>query len=87
MLYNRISPDTDLTNYIECYWTIDNDDPTVSRQKIIPDCYPEIIIHYGDPVSGNIYKAARREFRAIHCIDIKMIDIFINEHNTGVGRS
>ncbi len=54
MLFNRILPEPGLTKYIECYWTIENDDPTINTQKIIPDGYPEIIIHYGNPYRINI---------------------------------
>ena len=34
---------------MECYWILDNNDPAPKQQKIIPDGYPEIIFHYGDP--------------------------------------
>jgi len=54
MLFNHIIPDNDIKEYIEYYWIIENDDPAVHRQKIIPDGYPEIIIHYRDPYRINI---------------------------------
>lgn len=49
MIFKRIAPDHGLEKLIECYWIVENDDPTPCRQKIIPDGYEEIIFHYGDP--------------------------------------
>lgn len=50
MIYERRSPSTGLEKLINCYWLIDSEgDVEVDRQKIVPDGYPEIIIHYADP--------------------------------------
>ncbi len=49
MIFKRIIPPADLEKIIDCYWIIENDDPTPYRQKIIPDGYCEIIFHYKDP--------------------------------------
>lgn len=54
MSFDRIIPDKSLSSYIECYWIIENDDTKSYKQKIIPDGYPEIITHYGDPYRINI---------------------------------
>lgn len=49
MFFKRISPPEALKNIIECYWIAENSDPTPVQEKIIPDGFPEIIFHYGDP--------------------------------------
>jgi AraC-like DNA-binding protein len=50
MLYAQKKPDTRLNPIIKRFWMADSrDDRTVHQQKIIPDGYPEIIFHYGDP--------------------------------------
>lgn len=49
MQFKCIAPPHTITSFIECYWTIDDEDTTQIRQKIIPDGFPEIIFHYGDP--------------------------------------
>ena len=49
MSYRRIDPPNELCRLIECYWIIDNPDTVSVEQKIIPDGFPEIILHYGDP--------------------------------------
>lgn len=49
MFFKRISPPEDLNDLIECYWVAENNDPTPTEEKIIPDGFPEIIFHYGDP--------------------------------------
>lgn len=54
MLYDRIIPPTSLLGIIDCYWVVENNNPTIRQQKIIPDGFPEIIFHYGDPYQINI---------------------------------
>lgn len=49
MIFKRILPPADLQKIIDCYWIIENDDPTPHQQKIIPDGFCEIIFHYKDP--------------------------------------
>lgn len=49
MIYRRELPAADLQQYIECYWLVENDDPSPVRQKIIPDGFPEMIFDYRDP--------------------------------------
>ncbi|RNC84744.1 MAG: AraC family transcriptional regulator [Balneola sp.] len=54
MLYERIQSPPSLSKFIDCFWVIESDDTTVHQQKIIPDGFPEIIFHYGDPYRINI---------------------------------
>ncbi len=54
MLYERIIPSASLSRFIDCFWVIESDDSTIHQQKIIPDGFPEIIFHYGDPYRINI---------------------------------
>ncbi len=54
MLYERIQPSASLSRFIDCFWVIESDDPTIHQQKIIPDGFPEIIFHYGEPYRINI---------------------------------
>jgi AraC-like DNA-binding protein len=54
MLFERISPPSKLADLIECFWVIEDDSKEVHQQKIIPDGFPEIIFHYGDPYRVNI---------------------------------
>ncbi len=49
MYFKRIDPPDHLSHIIECYWIIENEDPTPAKEKIIPDGYTELIFHYGDP--------------------------------------
>jgi len=49
MIFKRISPPEELKNIVECYWIAENSDPSPVQEKIIPDGFPEIIFHYGDP--------------------------------------
>jgi AraC-like DNA-binding protein len=54
MLYERIKKLGPLSDIIDCYWVVESDHTEVTRQKIIPDGFPEIIFHYGDPYRINI---------------------------------
>jgi len=54
LIFSIFHPTEALKDYIACYWLIDNPDPLVRKEKIIPDGFPEIIIHYGDPFRINI---------------------------------
>ena len=49
MGFERIAPRTELTRFIECFWIVDDPDPSPVIQKIIPDGFPEMIFHFGDP--------------------------------------
>ena len=49
MSFRRISPPTELSRYLECFWIVEEEDPTPTLQKIIPDGFPEMIFHFGDP--------------------------------------
>jgi len=49
MHFNRIEPPDGLKHLVECYWIVKSTDTTPSLQKIIPDGFPEIIFHFGDP--------------------------------------
>ena len=48
MSFERIAPGNSLENFIECFWIVENEDPTPVKQKIIPDGFTEIIFHFGD---------------------------------------
>ena len=61
MVYKRISPGDSLKNFVECYWIIENNDPTPVVQKIIPDGFTEIIFHYGDPYKIKLGKKWERQ--------------------------
>ena len=49
MIFKRIEPSPSITHWVECFWIIENDDPKQVIQKIIPDGFPEIIFHFGQP--------------------------------------
>lgn len=50
MFYKHLEPSADLSRLIKSYWIVDSEsDSTSSVQKIIPDGYPELIFHYGQP--------------------------------------
>src|SRR5262245_53911068 len=54
MKYRRVQPSTDLQHIVQCFWTVEDEDVTPRQQKIIPDGYPELIFHFGDPYRINL---------------------------------
>lgn len=55
MLYKRIDPDPALQDLVREYWIVESDDPEPYEQKVVPDGFPEIIFHYGDPYRIRLY--------------------------------
>ena len=49
MSFERILPTKELSSYIECFWIVDDLDSRATIQKIVPDGFPEMIFHFGDP--------------------------------------
>lgn len=55
MIYHRQNPDPTSANLVNCYWHIDSEGATeVTTQKIVPDGYPEIVLHYGNTYEINL---------------------------------
>lgn len=55
MIYHRQPPTEALRHFINCYWHIDSEgDTAIEAQKIVPDGYPEIILHYGSSYEINL---------------------------------
>ena len=55
MIYERRSPAQGLEKLVNCYWLIDSEEnKDIDRQKIVPDGYPEVILHFGDHYKINL---------------------------------
>jgi len=55
MRFEQRQPISSLSQYIKSYWWVDSEgDKTIHQQKIVPDGFPELIFHYGDPYKINI---------------------------------
>lgn len=55
MIYHRQLPPEALQTLINCYWHIDSEgDSEITTEKIVPDGYSEVILHYGAPYEINI---------------------------------
>ncbi|MEQ9376777.1 MAG: helix-turn-helix domain-containing protein [Imperialibacter sp.] len=58
MIYKKQDPAPHLRQVVKSYWRVDSEgDKTITTQKIIPDGYPEIILHYGSHFEICLYKA------------------------------
>ncbi len=56
MEFKRIMPCADLEDVVDCFWMITDEQAEPIEQKIIPDGFPEIIFHFGDPYQIRITK-------------------------------
>jgi AraC-like DNA-binding protein len=65
MSFERISPRTELRRHIECFWIVENTDPSPAVQKIIPDGFPEMIFHFGDTYLIKLNKKWTRQSRSL----------------------
>ena len=55
MIYRLQPSRKELSHIIKSFWMIDSqEDAEIRKEKIIPDGYPEMIFHYGDPYRINI---------------------------------
>ena len=54
MIFEKFQPSQALENIVQEYWIYESQDPSIHQQKIIPDGFSEIIIHYGDPYRINL---------------------------------
>lgn len=84
MIYN-LQPSTEkLSPFIKCFWLVDSEgDQTINKEKIIPDGYPELIFHSGDPFRINIEGSWQLQGKSIIAGQIK--NSFYLE-NTGISK-
>jgi AraC-like DNA-binding protein len=52
--FRSYKPQQRIEKFVKEIWLIENPDTRIKQEKIIPDGYCEIIIHYGDPYRINI---------------------------------
>lgn len=54
MNYYQHEPEGELATIVKWFWMIESEDRDTIEQKIIPDGYPEVVFHSGDPYKINI---------------------------------
>jgi AraC-like DNA-binding protein len=65
MRFQRIEPTGLAKKAVECYWTVEDDDTTPVKQKIIPDGFTEIIFHFGDNYRINLAGVWQRQGKSL----------------------
>lgn len=72
-----------LSRIIKSFWLIDNkEDLSITREKIIPDGYPELIFHFGDHYKTNININGTWQIQGLNLIAGQIKNHFFVE-NTG----
>ncbi len=80
MIFNRIDPSPELSRIIKEFWIYENPSNSPEIQKIIPDGFSEIIIHYGDPYRINLTGLWELQSRLLFS---NQISTFFHLENTG----
>lgn len=84
MIYELKPASEKLSFLIKSFWYIDSiEDSEIQKEKILPDGYPEMIFHYGDPYKINISGDWKTQSKQIIAGQIKN-HFFIE--NTGVSK-
>ena len=47
MRYREIKPRAPLDSFVECFWTLEGDDPAAQPERILPDGCVELILNFG----------------------------------------
>ena len=79
-LFRLHVPDAAIAALVDCFWVVEDDDPTPRERKIIPDGFPELVFHYGDPYEIRIANDWERQPR---CLAAGQISRFFFLRNTG----
>jgi len=85
MNFQKIIPTDGLRHIINCYWFVDSgDDCEILVQKIIPDGFPELIFHYGDPYEINLSGIWERQSQYLVAGQIKKYFFLRNTGRSGI---
>lgn len=84
MLFHRFAPAKSLESFVECYWVIESEEKKPVIQKIIPDGFPEIIFHYGDPYRINMHEAWELQSNSLLAGQLKKYFFLENTGASGV---
>lgn len=79
MHFQLIPPAVKLSRWIECYWVIESESVLPVRQKIVPDGFPELIFHFGDPYQINISGAWQRQAKSLFAGQLRRFFFLENE--------
>lgn len=72
-----------IAQWVKWFWMVESDSSDILTQKIIPDGYPEVIFHYGDPYEINITGNWERQSLSLLAGQAQK---FFHLRNTGVTR-
>ena len=84
MHFESINPRDSLKELIKEIWIYENNDPIPSTQKIIPDGFSEIILHYGDPYEINLGSRWELQSNQLFSSQISKFFYLRNTGNSGM---
>lgn len=84
MIFKSIPPLPHLNGIVKEFWVYENDDFVPEVQKIIPDGFSEIIIHYGDSYRINLGKEWETQSRILYSSQISKYFYLQNNGMSGM---
>lgn len=64
-IYRLHPPDPRIADLVDCFWIVEDPDATPREQKIIPDGFPELIFHHGNPYDIRLQDRWARQRRSL----------------------
>jgi len=85
MKFQKLIPSEQLQHIVNCYWFIDSEhDYEIHVQKIVPDGFPELIFHYGDPYEINLSGIWEKQSQYLVAGQIKSYFFLRNTGRSGI---
>lgn len=84
MQYFQKDPSTELSSIIKSFWQIEEqENAQIIRDKIVPDGYPELIFHFGDPYRIDI--SGKWEIQDKELLAGQLTNFFHLENTSAIG--
>lgn len=80
MHFQKSLPSAPLSRFVECYWKVSDEGTEVRQQKIVPDGFPEVMVHLGDAYRINIGSSWHEQCQFLLAGQIRK---FFHLENTG----
>ncbi len=84
MRFENFKPTNNLSDLVKEFWIYENEDESMHQQKIIPDGFSEIIIHYGDPYRINLGSGWDRQSKMLFSNQISQYFFLENTGMSGM---
>ncbi len=64
-MYRLVAPEARIADLVDCFWIVEDEDAAPVERKIVPDGFPELVFHHGDPYEIRLADAWERQARSL----------------------